>query len=103
MVRNLLENARRYGAGAPIEVRATRVDGGQMEFSVWDRGAGVPPEEMERIFEPFYRVPGAKESAGGVGLGLSLVRSIAAQHRGTARCVARPGGGSGFVVRLPLE
>ena len=48
MVRNLLENARRYGAGAPIEVRATRVDGGQMEFSVWDRGAGVPPEEMER-------------------------------------------------------
>ncbi len=103
MVRNLLENARRYGAGAPIEVRATRVDGAQMEFSVWDRGAGVPPEEMERIFEPFYRAPGAKESAGGVGLGLSLVRSIAAQHRGTARCVARPGGGSGFVVRLPLE
>jgi len=103
MVRNLLENARRYGAGAPIEVRAARVDGVEMEFSVWDRGPGVPPAEMERIFERFYRVPGAKESAGGVGLGLSLVRSIARQHRGTARCVARPGGGSGFIVRLPLE
>jgi signal transduction histidine kinase len=103
MVRNLLENAGRYGAGAPIEVRAARVDGAQLELRVWDRGPGVPAAEMERIFEPFYRIPGAKESAGGVGLGLSLVRSIAAQHRGTARCVARPGGGSGFVVRLPLE
>jgi signal transduction histidine kinase len=103
MVRNLLENARRYGAGAPVEVRASRLDDARIEISVWDRGPGVPASEMERIFEPFYRVPGAKESAGGVGLGLSLVRSIAAQHGGTACCMARSGGGSGFLVCLPLN
>jgi signal transduction histidine kinase len=103
MVRNLLENAQRYGARAPTEVCASRVDDALVQISVWDRGPGVPPAEMERIFEPFYRLPGTKERDGAVGLGLSLVRSIAEQHRGTAQCMARPGGGAGFVVRLPLN
>jgi signal transduction histidine kinase len=56
----------------------------------------------ERIFEPFYRLPGASESVGGVGLGLSLVKSIAQRHLGSVHCEDRPGGGARFVVRLPL-
>jgi signal transduction histidine kinase len=62
----------------------------------------VPPAQRERIFEPFYRLPGASEREGGVGLGLALVRSIAERHGGRAHCEARPGGGASFVVRLPL-
>jgi signal transduction histidine kinase len=70
---------------------------------VSDRGPGVPPNLRERIFEPFYRLPGASERAGGVGLGLALVKSIAQRHGGTARCEDRSGGGATFVVELPLR
>jgi len=61
----------------------------------------VPPEQRERIFEPFYRLPGASERDGGVGLGLALVRSIVQRHGGSVRCEANPGGGARFVVELP--
>jgi signal transduction histidine kinase len=61
----------------------------------------VPESERERIFEPFYRPAGHSESRdGGVGLGLALVREIARQHRGDARCLPRPGGGTLFEVEL---
>jgi len=98
-VRNLLENARRYG-GPDIELSLQQ---GKrcLEISVSDRGPGVPPEQRERIFEPFYRLPGHAEHAGGVGLGLSLVRQIALRHGGQVRCEAREGGGSRFVLSLP--
>ena len=52
--------------------------------------------------EPFYRLPGASEREGGVGLGLALVKSISLRHGGTVRCEARPGGGASFVVDLPM-
>ncbi|TFY98059.1 sensor histidine kinase [Ramlibacter rhizophilus] len=99
VVRNLLENARRYSEG-PVSM-AVRREGGQAVLSVHDRGPGVPPEQRERIFEPFYRLPGASERAGGVGLGLALVKSIVERHRGSVRCEGREGGGASFVVRLP--
>jgi len=73
------------------------------EIRVADRGPGVPPEQRERIFEPFYRMPGASERHGGVGLGLALVRSISERHDGTVHCEAREGGGAVFVLRLPLS
>ena len=64
---------------------------------VCDRGPGVPEAERERIFEPFYRLRGASEREGGVGLGLALVRSIAQRHHGSTHCEANPGGGACFV------
>ena len=100
MIRNLLENARRHGAGSAIEV-ALRKAGDKVELRVCDRGPGVPEVESERIFEPFYRPAGAREREGGVGLGLALVRQIARRHGGEARCLAREGGGSCFEVLLP--
>jgi signal transduction histidine kinase len=100
MVRNLLENARRYG-GAPIEV-TLRTSAATVELDVCDRGPGVPEAEREKIFDPFYRRSGAPERNGGVGLGLALVRQIAATHRGDVACLPRSGGGSCFRVRLPL-
>ena len=99
-VRTLLENARRYSSG-PVEIEVQR-DGQHAVLRVCDRGPGVPPEQRERIFEPFYRLPGASEREGGVGLGLALVRSIAQRHHGTVHCEGRDGGGACFVLRLPL-
>jgi len=128
LLRNLLENARRYGTktqpnttdeGAAADVRLTMAlqspgrsaqgkkplstpPGRVVEICVEDRGPGVPPDQRERIFEPFYRLPGASEREGGVGLGLSLVKTIAERHGGHVRCEAREGGGARFVVELPL-
>jgi len=100
-LRNLLENARRYGGGSiNVAVEAGR-PGGMVAVRVCDRGPGVPEPMRERIFEPFFRLPGHAEQAGGVGLGLSLVKQIAERHRGRVRCDAREGGGSCFVVDLP--
>jgi signal transduction histidine kinase len=100
-IRNLLENARRYSSG-PVTVSVTRRQG-RAVVRVCDRGAGVPESERERIFEPFYRLKGASEREGGVGLGLALVRSIAQRHHGSAHCEANPGGGACFVLALPCE
>lgn len=98
LLRNLLENARLHGV-PPIELRIQRVADG-LEIRVGDHGPGVPEAERERVFEPFYRRSNAREGSG-TGLGLALVRSIARRHGGEARCEARPGGGSRFVVSLP--
>ena len=98
-LRNLLENARRYG-GREVEVQVGAASG-QVQVRVCDRGPGVPEPMRERIFEPFFRLPGHAEQAGGVGLGLSLVKQIAERHGGSVRCEGRDGGGSCFVLALP--
>ncbi|MGL6111458.1 MAG: ATP-binding protein [Rubrivivax sp.] len=99
-LRNLLENAQRYG-GAQIGVEVRRGSRGDVEVCVLDRGPGVPEASRERIFEPFFRMPGHAERAGGVGLGLALVRQIAERHGGSVRCEPREGGGSCFRLSLP--
>lgn len=102
MVRNLLENAMRYGMSAgpqnDVVLSLSRENGSPL-LRVCDRGPGVPPEYRERIFEPFFRLPGASERAGSVGLGLSLVRSIAGRHGAQVRCADRSGGGACFELR----
>jgi signal transduction histidine kinase len=99
VVRNLLENARRYGTG-DVTLKLFQ-DGSFAVIQVNDRGPGVPEALQTRIFEPFYRLPGASEREGGVGLGLALVKSIAQRHGGTVQCSNRDGGGACFEVRLP--
>ena len=99
-VRNLLENAHRHAAGT-ITLGLSQT-AGHAVVRVCDQGPGVPPDLRERIFEPFYRLPGATERDGGVGLGLALVKSIALRHGGSVHCEDHAGGGACFVMQLPL-
>lgn len=104
MVRNLLENAKRYGGksdqGIELAMSQTAT---HTVIRVTDHGPGVPEAYRERIFEPFYRLPGASERTGGVGLGLSLVKSIAARHGGRVRCEGRVAEtGASFVLTFAL-
>jgi len=98
---NLIENAVKYSPpDAPIDLSARR-DGAWLVFSVADRGPGVPPDERERIFEPFYRRRTAGPDLGGAGLGLSIARGIAEAQGGGVSYEDRPDGGSVFSIRVP--
>jgi signal transduction histidine kinase len=100
MMRNLIENAERHGAPpVDIDVRAER---GQASVTISDLGPGVAPADRERVFTPFFRVPGSDRSSG-AGLGLTLVRQIARQHGGEAQWVGTAERPSTIRVVLPRE
>lgn len=101
LVRNLIQNALRHGA-PPVEVEVAH-DAGKVRLSVRDHGSGISEGERDRVFEPFYRPSGRSESAGGWGLGLSLVRQIASHHGATMRYEAPTDGGACFVVEFPAD
>ena len=97
---NLVSNAIRHtAAGGEIVLEASRA-GRQVRFAVRDSGEGIPREYLERVFDRFFRVPG--RPAGGVGLGLYLVREIVQAHGGEVGVESEPGKGSTFWFTLPL-
>lgn len=88
---NLVDNAVRYAGGGEIELDD---DGRRLRIVVRDRGPGIPEAELERVFEPFYRLEGSRNrESGGTGLGLSIARNIARWHGGDIRLHNLPGGG----------
>lgn len=99
---NLIGNAVRYAAipGEPIEIGET-VDENRVRIYVRDHGPGIPEDEVGHIFEVFFRGERARASRG-TGIGLATVRKIARLHSGDARVEETPGGGSTFIVELPL-
>ncbi|HEY4129295.1 MAG TPA: ATP-binding protein [Gemmatimonadaceae bacterium] len=98
---NLLENAARYSpASQPIELGA-RHEGAVLVFTVSDRGPGINTDDIQRVFEPFYRAKAAAPDAGRAGLGLSIARTLAEIQGGSVEYAPRPGGGSVFSLRLP--
>jgi heavy metal sensor kinase len=100
---NLLDNAAKYSApGTPIEVRLWRA-GDQVALAVQDHGMGFAPEDRAHLFEPFYRSADVRRRGyPGVGLGLAVVRRIAAVLGGTIEVQSEPGRGSTFTLRLPI-
>jgi two-component system sensor histidine kinase KdpD len=97
---NLLTNAQAHAPGRQVDLRAWETPG-WVNLEVADRGPGIPPEAKERIFETFFRLPGAGE--GGVGLGLAICRAILQAHGGSIRVEDREGGGARFILALPLD
>ncbi len=101
---NLVENAISYSPpNTRVAVGVRRRDD-SVEIAVTDQGFGIADEELERIFERFYRVdPARSRATGGTGLGLSIVKHIAASHGGDVRVWSVQGAGSTFTLRLPLH
>lgn len=98
---NLIDNALKYGGGAEVSLA---IAGNDAVLTVEDDGPGIPPEERDRVFEPFYRVEKARTlSPGGVGLGLSIVRNVVSAHDGEVRLEDRAPRGLRVVLTLPLS
>jgi signal transduction histidine kinase len=95
---NLIANAVKFGARAEVHVE----DGADLLIRVRDHGPGIPEEELERVFEPFYRLESSRNrDSGGTGLGLSIARDIAQAHGGSLRLANAAGGGLEATLRLP--
>ena len=98
---NLIDNALKFSpADALVEFHACSSDG-RLEIEVADRGIGIPAEDLERVFDKFYRVQRAAQ-AGGTGLGLAIARGIVEAHGGHIQAESRSGGGTLVRLTLPL-
>jgi signal transduction histidine kinase len=99
---NLLDNARKYSPpDAEIRVIAAR-RGGDAVIEVIDRGEGIAPSDLDRLFTPFFRADRSRARAtGGVGLGLALARRIVEAHGGTLLARSAPGAGTTMSIALP--
>jgi two-component system phosphate regulon sensor histidine kinase PhoR len=101
VVRNLVENAVNYSPDEAEIQLAARRDDGLVQIEVEDSGPGIPPEDLGRVFERFYRVDKSRSRPGGTGLGLAIVKHLVELHGGEARAANRPQGGAIFTVTLP--
>ncbi len=101
LLSNLVENGIKYsGAGGRVSI-GLELQGDRAAIHVTDTGPGIPEDLHEQVFQPFFRSPDALTQRG-VGLGLSIARSVALAHSGTLEVRSSPGRGSTFTVRLPL-
>jgi PAS domain S-box-containing protein len=102
VVRNVLANAVRFSpTGAPLRVQCDIGDDARIELAVVDKGPGIPPDELEHIFEAFVQSSKTKDGSGGTGLGLAISRKILQAHGGEICAENNPGGGSTFRIFLP--
>ncbi len=98
---NLLENAAKYSEGE-IALGA-RAEGGSLTLEVRDRGAGIAPSDLKRLFTPFFRADRSRaRQTGGLGLGLLLARRIVEAHHGTLEIESAAGQGTLARIRVPL-
>lgn len=102
IIYNLTDNAVKYSPPRSAVLVTLAREGEQVVLTVEDNGAGIPEEDLPRIFERFYRVDKARSrAAGGTGLGLSIVSDTVRRRGGTVEAGNRPGGGAVFTVRWP--
>jgi two-component system sensor histidine kinase KdpD len=99
---NVLENARRHSGGHPVSVRARAVRD-RVIVRVVDRGPGIPPAQLERVFEPFYRAGTPGSAHRGSGLGLAIARGFTEANAGSLYVESLPGQGATFVFEMPLR
>jgi signal transduction histidine kinase len=103
-IENVVRNAIRYTReGTAVEIRLQRAGKGQAVVRVTDCGSGVPPEALEKLFQPFYRLDDARgRQTGGVGLGLAITERAVRFHGGRVAATNRPEGGLMVEIHLPL-
>ena len=102
VIDNLIVNALKFTpSGGRISVSVTEVGEQNLRVAVADSGLGIPPEELPRVFDPFYSGPTGLKTAQGTGLGLSVVKEVTALHRGTVHVESIVGKGTTFIVELP--
>jgi two-component system sensor histidine kinase KdpD len=98
---NLLTNAHKYSrSGTTIEVRVEPTEAGGAQICVRDYGEGIAQDELDRVFDAFYRSPASAKKARGLGLGLAVCKRVIEAMGGTIWAVARPEGGSDFIFTL---
>ena len=103
VLQNLLGNALRYSDGKPVQIEAVRKDRDAL-ISILDRGPGIPPQEMDKVFRPFYRIESSRNAdTGGSGLGLAIVQQLCTANGWQVALHAREGGGTVAELRLPLS
>jgi signal transduction histidine kinase len=101
---NLLDNAIKYSPDRTSVILTTRESGDHVEILIRDQGIGIPPAELQNLFSRFYRVNNdATRSVKGTGLGLYLSKYFIEAHRGTLTVDSRPGEGTEFLIRLPIQ
>jgi two-component system, OmpR family, sensor histidine kinase KdpD len=101
VLNNLLDNAVKYSApDSPLEIEA-RIEPKKVSISILDRGLGIPKEDLERVFDKFYRVQ-RPEHVHGTGLGLAICKGIIEAHGGRIRAENRVGGGTSMIITLPV-
>jgi len=102
VISNLLDNALKYSpAGSPLDIQA-QIVGSEIQIEVRDHGIGIPEDDLERVFDKFYRVQ-RPEQVTGTGLGLAICKGIVEAHDGHIRAKNRPEGGAVFTIALPIE
>jgi signal transduction histidine kinase len=105
VLHNLLENAVNYAPEGSRIVLASRRDGDKVQLTVSDSGPGIPPADLSRVFERFYRVDKSRargvSHAGGTGLGLAIVKHLVELHGGRVHAANRPEGGAEMAIELP--
>ncbi|WP_054032668.1 sensor histidine kinase [Desulfatitalea tepidiphila] len=104
VLKNVIDNAVKYSGpeSGPVKIAAGR-DGTEYRITVQDHGIGIPPEDLDRVFEPFFRVdPSRSRATGGFGLGLSLCKAIMASHGGSIHIDSQPGQGSRVTILFPM-
>ena len=99
---NVLSNAVKYAPTGPIDVTLSPA-AEHVEISVRDHGHGIPPEDLTRVFDRFYRVPGEPSNARGVGLGLTITRTLIEAHGGSVAIQSTPGEGTTVIIALPWD
>lgn len=103
MAENLVRNAIRHSPRESAVQIEVGLDGQHVSLAVRDRGPGIPSDQIEKIFDAFYRVPPEDQPHEGSGLGLAIARSVTRLHHGSIAARNHPEGGCEFVVRLPLR
>jgi signal transduction histidine kinase len=102
VIMNLVENAIAYSEESSTIKISARINGTLMQVTVTDNGDGIPPEDIDKVFDKFYRGSQNRHKPGGVGLGLAICKSIIDNHGGKIWVESKPGQGSVFYITLPI-